>query len=72
MYHTVGLVFWKFDQNPLPAQQTDTTNTLHYNVGKFLSSLLNPLILNEHVLTDSYDIASSIQNIPQQVCHEGY
>ena len=50
----------------------DTTNTLHYSLGKLLSSVLNLFTLNEYVLADSFDAASSIQNIPQQLNHEGY
>ena len=32
----------------------DTTATPHYNVGKFLSSLLNPLTMNDYNLRDSF------------------
>ena len=51
----------------LPFWPIIDTNTPHYSVAKFLSSLLNPLTLNEYVLTDF-----SIQNIPQQLYCEGY
>ena len=50
----------------------DTTNTPHYNVGKFLSRLLNPLTSNEFSLTDSFDAVNSIQNIPKHLFNEGY
>ena len=42
----------------------DTTNTPHYNVGKFLASLLNPLTLNQYSLRDSFDAADAIKSIP--------
>ena len=50
----------------------DTTNTPHYNVGKFLSSLLNPLTINEFSLSDSFDAVTHIKNIPKQLFVEGY
>ncbi len=50
----------------------NTTNTPHYNLGKFLSKLLDPLTLNEFTLTDSFDAISSIQNIPEHLFREGY
>ena len=42
----------------------DTTNTPHYNVGKFLAGLLNPLTLNQYSLRDSFDAADAIKSIP--------
>ena len=45
----------------------DTNNTPHYNVGKFLASLLNPLTLNEFILTDSFDAVNYIRNIPNDL-----
>ena len=50
----------------------DTTNTTHYNVGKFLASLLNPLAQNEFTLSDSFEAVSNIQNIPQHLFNDGY
>ena len=50
----------------------DTTNTPHYNVGKFLSTLLNPITVNKFSLKDSFDTASAIQSIPQNLFNEGY
>jgi hypothetical protein len=44
----------------------------HYNVGKFLSSLLNPLTLNAHSLFDSFDAVTNINNIPKHLFQEGY
>ena len=50
----------------------DTVNTPYYNIGKFISSLLNPPTLNEFSLSDSFDAVSSIKNIPAHLFPEGY
>ena len=50
----------------------DTTNTPHYNIGKFLSNLLNPLTQNECTLTDSFQAVSDINSIPAYLFSEGY
>ena len=42
----------------------DSTNTTHYNGGKFLASLLNPLAQNEFTLFDSFDVESLFTNVP--------
>ena len=42
----------------------DTTTT-HYNVGKFLSSLLNPLTVNYYNLRDFFHAVSEIKTISQ-------
>jgi hypothetical protein len=62
----------KFDTLPKFRPIVDTTNTPHYNVGKFLSSLLNPLTLNDHSLSDSFDAVININNIPKHLFQEGY
>ena len=46
-----------------PIDIVDTTTTPHYNVGKFLSSLLNPLTIDEYHLTDSFEAVSAIKAI---------
>jgi hypothetical protein len=48
------------------------TLTPQYNVGTFLSSLLNPLTLNDHSLSDSFDAVTNINNIPKHLFQEGY
>ena len=50
----------------------DTTNTPHYNVGKFLAGLLNPLTLNQYSLRDSFDAADAIKSIPPELFSQGY
>ena len=62
----------KFDTLPTFRPIIDTTYTPHYSVGKFLSSLLNPLTLNAHSLSDSFDAVTYINNIPRHLFQEGY
>jgi hypothetical protein len=62
----------KCDTLPKFRPIVDTTNTPHYNVGKFLSSLLNHLTLNDHSLSDSFDAVTNINNIPKHLFQEGY
>ena len=50
----------------------DTTGTPHYNVGKFLAKLLNPLAQNEYTLRDSFHAVSEIKSIPKELFAEGY
>ena len=50
----------------------DTTTTPHYNVGKFLASLLNPLTINDYNLKDTFDAVSAIKAIPQDLFDQGY
>ena len=50
----------------------DTTNTPHYNVGKFLAGLLNPLTLNQYSLRNSFDAADAIKSIPPELFSQGY
>ena len=38
----------------------DTTSTPYYNIGKFLSSLLQPLTHNDYNLKDSFEAVKSI------------
>ena len=50
----------------------DTTGTPHYNVGKFLAKLLNPLAQNEYTLRDSFHAVSEIKSIPKELFTKGY
>ena len=36
----------------------DTTSTPHYGIEKYLSSLLNPLIINNYSIEDSFEAAN--------------
>ena len=50
----------------------ETTTTPHYNVGKFLSSLLNPFTVNDYNLRDSFHALSEIKTIPQSLFDKDY
>ena len=50
----------------------DTTNTPHYNVGKFLSNLLNPLMFNDFTLRDTFQAVDAIKSVPKHLFAEGY
>ena len=50
----------------------DTTNTPHYGIGKFLSTLLNPLTLNDYTVKDSFEAAGRIRAIPEHLFQQGY
>ena len=50
----------------------DTTGTPHYNVGKFLAELLNPLAHNEYTLRDSFHAVSDLKSIPNELFTQGY
>ena len=44
----------------------------HYEVGKHLSNLLQPLTINEFTMKDSFDTASKIRDIPKELFTNGY
>ena len=50
----------------------DTTTTPHYNVSKFLFSLLNPLTINDYNLRDSFHEISEIKTIPHSLFDQDY
>ena len=50
----------------------DTTGAPHYNVGKFLAELLNPLAHNEYTLRDSFHAVSDLKSIPNELFTQGY
>ena len=45
---------------------------MHYNVGKYLSELLNPLTSKEYTIKDYFDAVTRIKNIPQELFNQGY
>ena len=47
----------------------DTTCTPYYNIGKFLSSLLQPLTHNDYNLKDSVDAVKRIRLIPPVISY---
>ena len=50
----------------------DTTNTPYYKIGQYLSSLLQPLTINDYFLKDSFDAANKIKSIPSEIFEDGY
>ena len=50
----------------------DTSNALHYEMGKFLANLLNLLTQNDHSVKDSFEASSRIQNISPTLFEQGY
>ena len=48
----------------------DTTSTPYYNIGKFLSSLLQPLTHNDYNLKDSFDAVRRIRSVPPELFDE--
>ena len=50
----------------------DTTTTPHYNIGKSLSSLSSPLIVNDYNLRDSFHAVSEIKTIPHSLFDRSY
>ena len=49
----------------------DTTSTYYYNVGSYLTELLNPLTQNEFIIRDSFDAANKIKSVPLNVYDDG-
>ena len=50
----------------------DTIGSTDYGVGKFLTSLLNPLTQNEYHLKDSFSAAERIKQIHTNLYYDGY
>ena len=48
------------------------TSTCYYNVGSYLTELLNPLTQNEFIIRDSFDAANKVKSIPPEVLDDGY
>ena len=50
----------------------DTPSTPYYNIGKFLSSLPQPLTHNDYNLKDSFDAVERIRSIPLELFGKDY
>ena len=70
--HAVPKIHKQYTTLPKFRPIVDTTNTTHYNVGKFLSNLLNPLTQNRFSLSDSFQAVSDINSISKKLFLEGY
>ena len=70
--HGLPKIHKKFDMLPKFRPIIDTTATAYAHVGRFLSTLLQPLTINEFSLKDSFDGAERISSIPKDLLKEGY
>ena len=70
--HGSAKIHKEFDRIPPLRPIVDTIGSTHYGVGKFLTSLLNPLTQNEYHLKDSFTAAERIKQIPTNLYDEGY
>ena len=73
--HAHGLPKIHKDYQDIPPFRpiVDTTSTPHYGIGKYLSSLLNPLTINNYSIEDSsFEAAKRIKAIPPELFSEGY
>ena len=65
--HALPNIHKKFTVLPKFRPIVDTTSTCYYNVGSYLTDLLNPLTQNEFIIGDSLDAANKIKSIPPEV-----
>ena len=70
--HGSAKVHKEFVRIPPLRPIVDTIGSTHYGVGKFITSLLNPLTLNGYNLKDSFDAAEKIKTIPDHLYDEGF
>ena len=56
-----------FERVPSFRPIIDTIGSTHYNVGKYITKLLNPLTRNEYSLKDIFDAAECIKKIPKEL-----
>ena len=55
-----------------PIIDTTKIDTPYCKIGQYLSSLLQPLTINDYTLKDSFDAANKIRNVPSEMFEEGY
>ena len=63
--HGLPKVHKSFDRVP-NFRPVDRIGSTHYNVGKYITKLLNPLTQNEYSLKDTFDAAEPIKKIPKE------
>ena len=69
--HGLPKIHKQFQHLPPFRPIVDTTGSTHYGVGKYLSSLLNPLTTNQYTVKDSFDAAQRIKAIPKHLFENG-
>ena len=70
--HDLLKVWIQFFKVSLFLTIVDTTNTLYYGVGKFLTNLLNPLTQNEYTVKDLFEAVNIIHKTPPEPFDKGY
>ena len=70
--HALPKIHKNFTVLPKFRPLVDTTSTCYYNVGSYLTELLNPLTQNEFIIRDSFDAANKIKSILPEVFDDGY
>ena len=70
--HALPKIHKNFTVLPKFRPIVDTTSTCYYNVGSYLTELLNPLTENEFIFRDSFDAAKKIKSILPEVSNDGY
>ena len=61
-----------YDMLPSFRPKVDKTNTPHYGIGKYLSSLLNPLTHNDYSVKNTFEAVNKISFIPPELFEQGY
>ena len=69
--HGLPKIHKDYQDIPLFRPIVDTTSTPHYGIGKYLSSLLNPLTINNYSIEDSFEAVKHIKAIPPELLIEG-
>ena len=70
--HSLPKIHNDYQDIPPFRPMVDTTSTPHYGIGKYLSSLPNPLTINNYSIEDSFEAAKRIKAIPPELFNKGY
>ena len=68
--HGLPKVHKQFDRTPPFRPIIDTIGSTHYDVGKYITNLLNPLTHNNYSLKDTFDAAARINNILKELLND--
>ena len=50
----------------------DKTNTPYCKIGQYLSSLFEPLTINNYTLKDCFEAANKFKSVPSEIFEDGY
>ena len=70
--HVLPKIHKPFTVLPKFRLSVDTTSTCYYNVGSYLTELLNPPTQNEFIIGDSFDATNKIKSVPPEFFDDGY